>query len=477
MAGSVAALLFLLAGTATAWAPLRPGRLAPPSSRSALVRSAAPESGEATVKGSILVSGFISSQDRTDSFGFDALNKLGIFEKIIAYSTDSAFAKKRLIGRNARYTGLLDVLDFAEGTEDALVGAESPLKGCDAWLAFGVAPGEVRACANAAAAAGVKRAVMVVTGECAEATQIVSSLSPTSLTVLQCGEFVEGTEGGAVEIKDAGVSLPAGAQIARDEAIRVATESLIIPLSEKKAVGLLKGDKDAEAHVKELRTQGMSRTRELENLFNGSFAVFLEQKAAREKEEAEKAAEEERQKAEFEERQKELEAEEAELMKPLWERNLTGVEQDIAMRAMIRLNATYEANFVESEISYAKFRAQNFRGYYDWYSEWESEHPETKEPWLPPDEVIQKAELVDCEVTEEEMKNPNAFVAAVIEAFEKPLPLEVLEERIVALRDDNDAKIKAQSEREEAEAAMAAATSSDPVQAPEPKPEEPEKDE
>jgi len=415
------------------------------------------------VKGSILVSGFLSP-DRTDSFGFDALNKLGVFEKIIAFSSDSAFAKKRLIGRNARYTGLLDVLDFAEGADDSLRASDSALSGCDAWLAFGVAPEAVRSSAEAAVAAGVKRVVLVVEGQCPEANQLATTLDGTSLTVIQCGEFVEGTEGGAVEIKAAGNVLPQGAEIARDEAIRVATESLLISLSEKKSFGLLKGNEDAEAHVKELRTQGMTRTRELENLFNGSFAVFLEQKAAREKEEAEKAAEEAKRREEEEQRRIEKEAEAAELAKPLWERTMEGLEKDMADRAMIRLNTTYQVNFADSEeMSYEVFRAKNFRRYFDWYSEWESEHPETKEPWLPPDEVIQKAELVDCEVTEEEIKNPNAFVAAVIEAFEKPLPLEVLEERIIALRDDNDAKIKAQSERLEAEAAMAAATSSDPV--------------
>ena len=100
----------------------------------------------AEVGGTALVSGFLDCQDRTDQFVFDVLHKHGtwhtarsalggpatlsstralrhhspcwsppgVFDKIVAYSPDMAFAKKRLLSRSARYTGLLNILTFSE---------------------------------------------------------------------------------------------------------------------------------------------------------------------------------------------------------------------------------------------------------------------------------------------------------------------------------------------------------------------------
>jgi len=74
----------------------------------------------------VMISGF--AYDRAEdaassSIVFDLLNNAidedvdnFSFEKIVAFSGDTALAKKRLVSRRARYTGLLDKLDYAESS-------------------------------------------------------------------------------------------------------------------------------------------------------------------------------------------------------------------------------------------------------------------------------------------------------------------------------------------------------------------------
>jgi len=66
----------------------------------------------------VLISGF----DPTDPSSTEILDFLNsedsphfTYSKIVAHVEDAKVAKKRLIGRNARYTGLLDKLSFSEG--------------------------------------------------------------------------------------------------------------------------------------------------------------------------------------------------------------------------------------------------------------------------------------------------------------------------------------------------------------------------
>ena len=77
------------------------------------------EDAEPLVTGTALVSGFLEAKERTDQFVFDLLHKHGAFTKIIAYNSDTSFAKKRLISRSARYSGLGNVLPL-EGERRAI---------------------------------------------------------------------------------------------------------------------------------------------------------------------------------------------------------------------------------------------------------------------------------------------------------------------------------------------------------------------
>jgi hypothetical protein len=87
----------------------------------------------------VLVSGWVRDKERTDQFVFDLLNHEdnGAFDftKIIAFVDDTKFAKKRLLSRSARYTGLLDKLDFVQASEPGALPTVEQLAGVKNWLA------------------------------------------------------------------------------------------------------------------------------------------------------------------------------------------------------------------------------------------------------------------------------------------------------------------------------------------------------
>ena len=88
---------------------------------------------------------------------FQELHDHGDFSGIEAYSAGSgttADAKKMLLSRNARYSGLLDILTFSEGEP-----AEA-FAGADTWLSLNSDGATVSAQLAAAKAAGVKRVLL-----------------------------------------------------------------------------------------------------------------------------------------------------------------------------------------------------------------------------------------------------------------------------------------------------------------------------
>lgn len=82
-------------------------------------------------KGCSLVSGLVRSTERTDQTIFDMLNtEASAFEfvKIYAHVDDTKFAKKRLLSRSARYSGLLDKLDFTEAVSPGALPTSEQIK-------------------------------------------------------------------------------------------------------------------------------------------------------------------------------------------------------------------------------------------------------------------------------------------------------------------------------------------------------------
>lgn len=119
--------------------------------------------------GKVLVSGFLNSKERTDQFVFDILQAQGKWEKIVAFSDNMVFAKKRLVSRKSRYSGLLDVLEFVEGDKYDAATMDEKLQGVSAWLCFDCEADKIKDSVEFAKKAGVKSMVISSTVSAADA--------------------------------------------------------------------------------------------------------------------------------------------------------------------------------------------------------------------------------------------------------------------------------------------------------------------
>jgi hypothetical protein len=85
----------------------------------------------------VLISGF-EPTDPSASEVLDFLNDEDSphfgFSNIVVTAPDLKVAKKRLIGRNARYTGLLDKLDFIEGESSSSIPTVEQLADVSSWI-------------------------------------------------------------------------------------------------------------------------------------------------------------------------------------------------------------------------------------------------------------------------------------------------------------------------------------------------------
>ena len=135
-----------------------------------------------------------------------SLFSFGDAKSITVHGASVAAAKKALISRSSRYSGLLDVLDYSEGAE---WGAS------DAWLAINADEAALPAQIAAAKAAGVKRAFLLLTESgptsCpsdGEAMEAMLGESGMAYTVMRTGELVaDDPPGGGLRLGELDLAL------------------------------------------------------------------------------------------------------------------------------------------------------------------------------------------------------------------------------------------------------------------------------
>lgn len=239
--------------------------------------------------------------DGTDSFYatrtvFQALYDHGDFDKITALSTSIAEAKKMLISRQARYSGLIDVLDFSEATP-----AEA-MAGADVWLAINAKASALPAQLEAAKAAGVTRAMIHLCSDDPEDSSLdaaalegVLGSSGVTYTLLRTGTLAEKGAGAGIKLGE--LDLPVCDDVPKEDIFRFVVESLTIPDAYGRSFSLCPSSDDSQ--LKEMRFAGCSRREEVEALLKG---VIVEKAAAEEAaaEDAPTAEEEAKSKAEEE---------------------------------------------------------------------------------------------------------------------------------------------------------------------------------
>jgi len=243
--------------------------------------------------------------DGTDSFYgsrtlFQFLHDFGEFDKITAFGPSVVDAKKMLLSRQARYSGLVDVLEFAEGEHGELSGAST-------WVAVNGDPSQLPGQIKAAEGAGVKRALIHVVAD-AETAGVVSSLEASSLTytLMRTGELTKAGEGGGLILEE--VDHPTCESVPIDDVFRFITEALTMDEASGRSFALCPAT-DA-TQLRKMRMAGCSRREEVAALLKGQIKLESDVIEASPEEVAAKTEEDEK-------TAKELEAKREEELKEL----------------------------------------------------------------------------------------------------------------------------------------------------------------
>ena len=157
----------------------------------------------------------------------------------------------------ARYSGLIDVLEFAEGTDADF---SSSLDGATTWVSINTDATRLEAQLASAAAAGVKRAYIhtVVDADTAVLSAALAS-TPIDATLMRTGELSSTASGGGMLVDELDVE-ECGA-ISREDVFRFITEALTIPEASGRSFSLLPSSDSTM--LKEMRLAGCERREEV----------------------------------------------------------------------------------------------------------------------------------------------------------------------------------------------------------------------
>lgn len=263
-----------------------------------------------TIDGTCLVSGLFQQQQQggssgtgEDQFLFDLLNHEDSafeFDTIVAYVDDAKLAKKRLISRSARYTGLLDKLEVIQSAEVGALPSAADLVGVKSWIAYLQGAdllGQMKEIATTLReATTVENVAILLTGanelppaDCQAALDMIKATqaaretagqSKLSYTVVAVGKLEDHPEGKAAYMYETFGSeegfLPAKAIFSRQESYRMITELLQLECGVDKALCFAEVyNVNATSYklVKGLREAGYARPQEVDHMIREGPAV------------------------------------------------------------------------------------------------------------------------------------------------------------------------------------------------------------
>lgn len=195
---------------------------------------------------------------------------------------DSKFAKKRLISRSARYTGLLDKLDFVQAEEVGALPTLEQLEGIKSWVVnAGNDLGLVAKVADLMKESAVENVSVLITdaqtltdpAASMEAVKAFDLGEGKAFTIVAVGSISEIPEGAMpYQIKEFGTEeglLPANATYSRDESLRAVTECLGLASGCNKAFTFAEVSNVNQTEfklVKGLREGGYTRPQEFDHM-------------------------------------------------------------------------------------------------------------------------------------------------------------------------------------------------------------------
>jgi hypothetical protein len=197
---------------------------------------------------------------------------------VVLTSTHPTASAKRFLSRTARYSGLLNILDFAEVKDDNNDQLKEVLTGADAWLSFNVSEASIETMANLAFEAGVEKVLFTLelppnrinetTIPAFDTAVEKYKKAEKSFIGIRHGSIIEGDENNPYEIFNS--SLPCLEDtIERGVLARVAAELLQIDNAENSVCGLSSAGEFSRAYLNILRSSGLTRRQEVAKLFDG----------------------------------------------------------------------------------------------------------------------------------------------------------------------------------------------------------------
>jgi len=264
----------------------------------AYLKQPQPVEARSNLDGTCLVSGLVKTKERTDQTIFDLLNledSAFKFDKIVAFVDDVKFAKKRLLSRHARYTGLLDRLDFSEAIAAGALPTVEQLDGVKSWVAV-VSGGEgvdivselTQISGTAKAATSIENVAVLVTDatsldEAAAKAAVESFASDSfSFTVIATGPINDKVEGSMPymisELGTANGTVSAEQSFSRDEGLRMITTALALESGKNKAMTFTEVTDVNQTEtklVRGLRECGFTRPQEIEHMISKGPEAYM----------------------------------------------------------------------------------------------------------------------------------------------------------------------------------------------------------
>jgi len=195
---------------------------------------------------------------------FQMLHDFGRYESIVASSASTADAKKMLISRTGRYSGLLDVLTFHEDAEPTAAFA-----GADSWLAISPDETSLAAQVDAAVAAGVRRIFLLLSAAAENGAALEEKLAASDVkyTVMRTGPLVAGPGGEGLKLGE--LDMPVCEDVPRDDVFRFAVEALTLSEADGRVFSLCPAP-GVTSTLKEMRLCGYDRREEIQLLLQGT---------------------------------------------------------------------------------------------------------------------------------------------------------------------------------------------------------------
>ncbi len=229
------------------------------------------------VGGKLVVTGIGSNSG--DEFGLNLFNEQQLWDSIVLATSDSNVTKKRFLSRTARYSGLLNILNFQTTNMADIKELTMLLTNADAWIAYNVTNDDVPSYTKAAIDAEVKRVIFTSSMPDNFATssskmeEFENSLklfidAGASFTGIRHGTIIEGDEDNSYEIVNS--TTPCSQNTVEYGVLsRVTAELLQIDESSNKLCGVSSSGEFALAYLNVLRSTGLDRSQEVKKMFTG----------------------------------------------------------------------------------------------------------------------------------------------------------------------------------------------------------------